>query len=60
MPFTRRFCPKRLTVMRAYILHMGGPGNRTHNPGIMLYQLSYKEPKYNFCGNGKIGIWAMI
>ena len=44
MPFSRRFYPKRLTVMCAYILRMGGPGNRTHYPGVtstMLYQLSY-------------------
>jgi hypothetical protein len=41
MPFSRRFYPKRLTVMYAYILRMGGPGNRTHYPGVtstMLYQ----------------------
>jgi hypothetical protein len=27
MPFSRRFYPKRLTVMCAYILRMGGPGD---------------------------------
>ena len=46
MPFSRRFYPKRLTVMCAYILHMGGPGNRTYYPGVtsaMLYQLSYRR-----------------
>jgi hypothetical protein len=40
MPFSRRFYPKRLTVMCAYILRMGGPGDRTHYPGVtsaMLY-----------------------
>ena len=45
MPFSRRFYPKRLTIMCAYILCMGGPGNRTHYPGVtsaMLYQLSYR------------------
>ena len=26
MPFSRCFCPKRLTVMHAYILHTDGPG----------------------------------
>jgi hypothetical protein len=29
MPFSRRFYPKRLTVMCAYILRMGGPGDET-------------------------------
>ena len=46
MPFSGRFYPKRLTVMCAYILRMGGPGNRTHYPGVtsaMLYQLSYRR-----------------
>ena len=46
MPFSRRFYPKRLTVMCAYILRMGGPGDRTHYPGVtstMLYQLSYRR-----------------
>ena len=46
MPFSRRFYPKRLTVMCAYILRMGGPGNRTHYPGVtsaMLYQLCYRR-----------------
>jgi hypothetical protein len=45
MPFSRRFYPKRLTVMCAYILRMGGPGDRTHYPGVtsaMLYQLLLK------------------
>ena len=46
MPFSRRFYHKRLTVMCAYILRMGGPGDRTHYPGVtsaMLYQLSYRR-----------------
>jgi hypothetical protein len=36
MPFSRSrsFYPKRLTVMCAYILRMGGPGDRTHYPGV--------------------------
>ena len=32
--------------MCAYILRMGGPGDRTHYPGVtsaMLYQLSYRR-----------------
>ncbi|KAK6294009.1 hypothetical protein J4Q44_G00348390 [Coregonus suidteri] len=34
MPFSRRFYPKRLTVMCAYIFtYGGGPGDRTHYPG---------------------------
>ena len=28
MPFGRRFYPKRLTLMRAYILRMGGPSRQ--------------------------------
>jgi hypothetical protein len=32
MPFSRRFYPKRLTVMCAYILRMGGPGDPLKNP----------------------------
>ena len=50
MPFSRRFYPKRLTVMCAYILRMGGPGDRTHYPGVtsaMLYQLSYRRTTDN-------------
>lgn len=34
--------------MRAYILHMGGSRNRTHNPGVtcaMLYQLNHTGPQ---------------
>ena len=54
MPFSRRFYPKRLTVMCAYILRMGGPGNRTHYPGVtsaMLYQLSYRRTTCFLAGN---------
>jgi hypothetical protein len=40
MPFSRRFYPKRLTVMCAcvhtYILRMGGPGNRTQAKKISV------------------------
>ena len=46
MPFSRRFYPKRLTVSHVCILRMGGPGNRTHYPGVtsaMLYQLSHRR-----------------
>lgn len=49
MPFNRRFYPKQVTVMHAYILNMGGPGNQTHNPGgaiTMLYQLRHKAMSY--------------
>lgn len=41
MQFSRRL----YTVIRAYILHMGGPRNQTHYPDItifMLFQLSFK------------------
>ena len=51
MPFSRRFYPKRLTVMCAYILRMGGPGDRTHYPGVtsaMLYQLSYRRTMIDY------------
>jgi hypothetical protein len=44
MPCSRRFYPKWLTVVRAYIWHMDGPGNWTHNPDVanaMRYQLSH-------------------
>ena len=54
MPFSRRFYPKRLTVMCAYILRMGGPGNRTHYPGVTsakLYQLSYRRLSETQQGN---------
>ena len=47
MPFSRHFNQSN-TVMRSYILHMVGPGNQTHYPGVtsaMLYHLSYKGPR---------------
>lgn len=56
MPFSDVFI-KRVLVMRAYILHVGGPGNWSHNPGgasAMLYQLShtgqlrYRKEHYMF------------
>ena len=54
MPFSRRFYPKRLTVMCAYILRMGGPGGRTHYPGVtsaMLYQLSHRRTTLSYIYN---------
>jgi hypothetical protein len=39
MPFSRRFYPKRLTVMRAYILQAGGPV-----PGIKPTNLALQAP----------------
>ena len=41
MPFSRRFHPKRHAVMCAYSLHIGGPGNQAHYPGVtsaVVYQ----------------------
>jgi hypothetical protein len=43
MPFSRRFYPKRLTVMCAYILRMGGPGDRTHYPVPTELQKDHKD-----------------
>lgn len=48
MPFSRHLYPKQLTVMLAYILHMGVPRNQTHNPGganTVLYRLSHTGPE---------------
>jgi hypothetical protein len=44
MPFIGRFYQKRLTVMRVYILRMGGPGNQTNNPGICKRHALPTEP----------------
>lgn len=41
MLYNRRFHPNRHVVMRAYILHIGGPGIQTHYPGVtsaVVYQ----------------------
>ena len=61
MPFSRRFYPKRLTVMCAYILRMGGPGNRTHYPGVtsaMLYQLSYRRTTFSCANSVSSAVWV--
>jgi hypothetical protein len=58
MPFSRRFYPKQLTVMCAYILRMGGPGDQTHYPGVtsaMLYQLKDQQISYSSRGE-----WGML
>jgi hypothetical protein len=42
--------------MRAYILHMGGPGNRTDDPAVasaMLYRLSHTGPPASALANWK-------
>ena len=62
MPFSRRFYPKRLTVMCAYILRMGGPGNRTHYPGVtsaMRHALPTELQKDHTEGTSTESMWRL-